>query len=59
MGYFVSTLWQEKQTIQDSTRKMTKWCKCKHMKGSHDLEGCTEWVGSSYYGTRGICECKG
>jgi len=37
---------------------MIKWCKCKHMKGSHDLEGCTEWVGSSYYGTRGICECK-
>ena len=39
---------------------MTKWCKCKHMNGSHDLgrQVCMVWVGSSYNDRRGYCKCK-
>jgi len=37
---------------------MIKWCKCGHMKGDHNVEGCMEWIGSSNVGTRGICDCK-
>ena len=37
---------------------MIKWCKCGHIKGDHNVEGCMEWIGSSNVGTRGICDCK-